>query len=106
MGYMAKAEAIDFFTFVIDALGIVISLEFTLTSPSIYLEKGNKILFCENDLDGYKWQVKERILHEISHYFEVGRRCHGHNFYKVYSELVGKFLAVEYCQCNTFGSSM
>lgn len=90
---MSKAEVIDFFTFVTDDLGVVIALEFTPTSPSIYLEKTPKILFCERDLNGYKWQVKERILHEIAHHFEVGKRRHGANFYKAYVELVSKYLA-------------
>lgn len=91
MGNMSKAEVIDFFTFVTDSLGIVLSLEFTSTAPSIYLN--GKILFCEHDLEGYKWQVKERILHEISHHFEVGKRQHGTNFYKVFAELVSKYMA-------------
>jgi len=93
MGNMSKAEVIDFFTYVTDDLGVVIVLEFTPTSPSIYLKKAPKILFCENDLNGYKWQVKERILHEIAHHFEVGKRRHASNFYKVYMELVSKYLA-------------
>lgn len=91
MGNMSKAEAIDFFTFVINDLGIILSLEFTPTAPSIYL--GEKILFCECDLHGYKWQVKEKILHEIAHHLEVGKRRHGTNFYKVFAELVSKYLA-------------
>ncbi len=91
MGNMSKSELISFFTFVTDDLGVALSLEFTPTSPSIYLD--GKVLFCEQDLDGYKWQVKERILHEIAHHFEVGRRRHGANFYKVYVELVSKYMA-------------
>ena len=93
MGNMSKAEAIDFFTCVTDDLGVVIAHEFTPASPSIYLEKTPRILFCESDLNGYKWQVKERILHEIAHHFEKGKRQHGPNFYKVYAELVKKYLA-------------
>lgn len=91
MGNMSKAEVVDFFTCVTADLGLVLALEFTPTSPSIYL--GDKILFCEKDLNGYKWQAKERILHEIAHHFEVGKRQHGTNFYKVYAELISRYLA-------------
>ncbi|KKN00945.1 hypothetical protein LCGC14_1132750 [marine sediment metagenome] len=90
MGNMSKTELIDFFTFVTDDLDIVLSLEFTPASPSIYID--GKVLFCGRDLDGYKWRVKERLLHEIAHHFEVGKRQHGVNFYKVYVELVDKYM--------------
>lgn len=93
MGNMSRAEVIDFFAYVTDDLGIVLALEFTPTSPSIYLEKSSKVLFCEKDLDGYKWRVKERVLHEIAHYFEVGKRRHGVGFYKLYVELISKYMA-------------
>ena len=92
MGNISKAEVIDFFTRVTDDLGVVIAFEFTPTAPSIYLEKTPKILFCENDLNGYKWQVKERVLHEIAHHFETGKRQHGTNFYKQYILLLNRFM--------------
>ena len=94
MGNMSEKEAAVFFVAVVDDLGIDIALEFTPTAPSIYLEKEPRILFCTNDLSGYKWQVKERILHEIAHHFETGKRSHGPNFYKPYISLLGKYLAL------------
>ena len=92
MGNMSKEVVIDFFAAVIDDLGVVISFEFTPTSPSIYLAKTPKILFCENDLNGYKWQVKERVLHEVAHHFEKGKRTHGRNFYEEYIKLLKRFM--------------
>ena len=91
MGNMSKAELIDLFILVTNDLGVVLSLEFTPASPSIYID--GKVLFCERDLDGYKWRVKERLLHEVAHHFEVGKRHHGANFYKIYVELVDKYMA-------------
>lgn len=92
MGNMSKPELEEFFASVVKDLGIVLALEFTPTAPSIYLEKTPKILFCENDLNGYKWQVKERILHEIAHHFEVRKRQHGANFYKEYARLLNRYM--------------
>ena len=90
MGNMSKAEVIDFFANITDDLDVVLSLEFTPTSPSIYL--GSKIMFSEKDLNGYKWQVKERLLHEIAHHYERGQRNHGSNFYREYIKLLNKFM--------------
>ena len=90
MGTISKEEVADFFDYVTSELGIVLALEFTSTSPSIYL--GDKVLLCERDLGDYKWAVKERILHEIAHHFEEGRRMHGSNYYKEYVRLLARFM--------------
>lgn len=92
MGNMSKQEALEFFNVVVGDLGLEdFTMEFTTCSPSIYL--GSKILFCEKHLNAYPWQIKEEILHELAHHFEVGKRRHGENFYKAYVVLVDKFLA-------------
>ncbi len=92
MGNMTRDEAEEFFRAVVSDLSVDIALEFTPTAPSIYLEKEPRILFCTNDLEGYKWQVKERVLHEIAHHYEEGKRCHGPNFYRPYAQLVARYL--------------
>ena len=97
MGNMTREEVVEFFDAVTADLGVDIALEFTPTAPSIYLTGGQlenqpKILFCTNDLEGDKWQVKERVLHEIAHHYEEGKRCHGPNFYGPYAQLVARYL--------------
>ncbi|KKM81337.1 hypothetical protein LCGC14_1330840 [marine sediment metagenome] len=90
MGNMSKKEVRFFFNSVISELGIDLKLEFTPTAPSIYL--GDKILICTQDLNDYKWAVKERVLHEIAHHFEKGKRTHGKNYYRAYVKLLGEFM--------------
>ncbi len=92
MGNMTGDEVAAFFRAVVEDLGANLSLEFTPASPSIYLD--GKVFFCLNDLNGYKWRVKERILHEIAHHFEKGKRQHGPNFYEPYIWLLGKYMAL------------